>query len=378
MPEAAQAAESQAGQQQSLLPPSDGTKATTHARLKALLSDPTGDSFRPVQSQAASEVSADEGEGQEESLAAQKPVPKPKEASEGEDQAETAGDEVSDDAQSEERQFSNLTELLEAAGLDSDKGYELELPVKIDGKEGTAKLRDLLKSYQLDGHINQRLATLDTDRKALETERSTFQTERADKLLKLDAGVKTLERALLGEFQQVDWNKLATDDPDGYNAKFVSFQQRNAYLNDIAQQIRQEQEQQQAQQAEAYQKRLGEERKLMLAKIPEWGNETQRLKDKAEIGAYLESVGITKAEFEAIDDHRYALVARDAWKWAQLQKSKPAVLKKVNAAPKLLKPGTQQSKDVVSRLASQKESERLRQSGKVKDAVAPLKRLLFK
>lgn len=351
-------------------------KATPLDRMKSFLSP---ESPTP-ESKATSEVSdgaeSTEAEGGE-SLSPDKPVPKVKAVAETEDREEAGVDEVSDDAQSEERQFSNLTELLEAGGFDLEKGLELELPVKVDGKEGTAKLRDLLKSYQLDSHHHNKLSEVDTDRKALQAERQTFQAERADKLLKLDAGLKTLERALIGEFQQVDWNKLAAEDPAAYNAKFVDYQQRNQYLQDIGQQIAQEQQQSQQQQVQAYQARLAEERKLMLAKIPEWSNETARQKDKAEIGAYLESVGVTKAEFEAIDDHRYALVARDAWKWNQLQKGKATTLKQVKAAPKLLKPGTQQSKDAGNRFIAQKERDRFRQTGKASDAVAPLKRILF-
>src|SRR5688572_31558807 len=150
-----------------------------HDRLKSVLSAPSEpDAGTPSPSTAApraqtrspSEAQSPETEG-DEGVTDSKPVPE----AQAEDQAEESEDVQSDDAQTAERQFSNLTELLEAAGLDPDKGYDLELPVKIDGKEGTAKLRDLLKSYQLDGHINQRLATLDTDRKAFQAEQQRFQ-----------------------------------------------------------------------------------------------------------------------------------------------------------------------------------------------------------
>jgi hypothetical protein len=346
-------------------------------RMKSFLTSNSDDDQSP-QSKATSDDSASDGEADGSSLSPDKPVPKPEAKAEGEDQADAGADDVSEDAQSEERQFSNLTELLEAGGFDSDKGYDLTLPVKVDGKEGTATIRDLLKSYQLDSHHHSKLEGLNNDRKALDVERQTFQGERADKLLRLDAGVKTLERALLGEFQQVDWNKLASEDPSAYNSQFVSFQQRNLQLQDIARQIGEESQQQQRAQQEAYAANLAEERRLMMAKIPEWSNEATRAKEKAEIGAFLETVGISKAEFEAIDDHRYALVARDAWKWNSLQKGKPATLKKVTAAPKLLKPGTQQSKDASQAFFAQKERERFKQSGKAGDGIASLKRILSK
>ncbi len=283
----------------------------------------------------------------------------------------------SDDAQSEDWQPSTLEELSEALGWEGDKLFTLPAKVKIDGKEGTASLRDLIKSYQLDSHINQKLASVDTDRKALLAEREKFQSERADKLMKLDAGVKTLERSLLGEFQSVDWQKLAADDPAAYNARLVQFQQRNAQLQDIASQVNAEQQQYQAQIQEAQKKWLEDQKSLLHAKIPEWADDTVRGKDKVEILKYLETVGISKEEVEAIGDHRHLLVVRDAWKWHQLQKSKPAVLHKVKAAPKLLKPGTQQSKDAVNRIAFNKGRDRLRQTGKVADAVPLVRQALF-
>jgi hypothetical protein len=321
-----------------------------------------------VHSKATSDDGSAPSEGQ---------VPKAEAQAEVEDQAQTSDDVQSDDAQDEPWQPSSFEEIGESLGWDNDKLLSLPVKTKIDGKEGTATVRDLLKSYQLDSHINQKLESVDTDRKALMAERERFQSERADKLLRMDAGLQTLERALMQEFQSVDWQKLAQEDPAAYNAQLVSFQQRNAQYQDIANQIAQEKQQFQVQQQEQFASYLAEQKKLLQAKIPEWADETVRAKDKAEIVAYLGTHGISKEEFEAVTDHRHALVVRDALKWHQLQKSKPSVLNKVKAAPKLLKPGTKQSKDVVTKLATNRERETLRQTGKVRDAVPALKRILF-
>ncbi len=348
------------------------SQASVHDRLKALLggSEPQANAAESRGQPKADSPVDETGDVASES----KPVPA--EAKAEADQAADSADVQSDDAQSEDWQPSSIEELDEALGWEGDKLWSLPVKVKIDGKEGTATLRDLVKSYQLDGHINQKLAAVDTDRKALQAKQEEFQRERADKLLRMDAGLKTLERSLLGEFQSVDWQKLAADDPAAYNAQLVSFQQRNAQLQDIAAQINAEQQQHQSQQLESQKAWLEEQRKMLQAKVPEWADETRRAKDKAEILAYLDTVGITKDEFEAIGDHRHALVVRDAWKWHQLQKSKPAVLNKVKAAPKLLKPGTQQSKDAANRDAMGKDLARLRQTGKLQDAAKALRRFM--
>lgn len=352
-------------------------QASTHDRLKSFLGGASEPQPKATSAPREADPSLSAPEGRE-PVSESEPVPAKASESELEaDQVEDSVDVQSDDAQSEDWKPSDLSELLTAAFGEAEKGFDLPVKVKIDGKEGTATLRDLVKSYQLDGHINQKLASVDTDRKALMAEREKFQAERADKLLKMDAGLKTLERALMSEFQSVDWQKLASEDPAAYNANLVAFQQRNAQLQDIAAQIAAEQQQFQTQQQEQMAAYLAEQKKLLQAKVPEWADDTARAKDKAEIAAYLQNYGISKEEFEAITDHRHALVVRDAWKWHQLQKSKPAVLNKVKAAPKLLKPGSQQSKDAVNRAALNKDRERLRQTGKLGDAVAPLRRIMF-
>ena len=254
---------------------------------------------------------------------------------------------------------------------------DLELPVKIDGKEGKARLRDLVKSYQLDGHINQKLATFDNDRKAFESKKVEHERAAADRLLRLDAGAKTLERALMGEFQAVDWQKLQAEDPVRFNSEYVAYQQRYAVLQDIAKQIANEQQQAQGKAQADAQAKFAEEFKLLQAKVPEWSDTGKRNKEKAETVEALKDYGISQEEYESIVDHRQLLVVRDAVKWRKLEKSKPAVLNKVKAAPKLLKPGSTQSRAAKDAVADQGDRARLRQTGRVRDAVPALKRRLF-
>jgi hypothetical protein len=354
---------------------------STHDRLKAFLTAPSeatgGDSpaggVAPrVQSKAASAPDAGDSEGGESAPAADEAVPP-----EG-DRQESADDGQSGDAQSEDWQPESLDELAEALGWDSDRILNLPASIKIDGKEGKAALRDLIKSYQLDRLHHQKLETLNNDRKALDGERQKFAQERADRLLRLDAGYKTLERALMGEFAAVNWQQLAAENPNDYNARLVQFQQRHAQLQDIAQQIATEQQQFQQQAQAQAQALLEEERKLAMAKIPEWADEKIRAGDKAEIIGYLDGLGLNgKEAFESIEDHRHLLVVRDAWQWQKLQKSKPAVLNKVRVAPKLLKPGSQQSKAASAISADNKDRARLKQTGRVADATKLLKSRLF-
>lgn len=299
---------------------------------------------------------------------------KPKAKAEGEE-------EPTEDAQTEQErvELSTLDDLAEALadqGYDLDRLMDLEAKVKIDGKEGKARLRDLIKSHQLEGHLNQKLMTHAEERKAFEVERSRLQSEQADKLLKLDSGLTTLQRALEGEFAQVDWQALKQD-PSAFNAQYVAYEQRFAEMQRIGAEIAQERQQAQEQAARQAQAYLDEQKTLLQAKVPEWSDATRRDKDKAEISEYLKGHGISAEELESISDHRQILVIRDALNWAKLQKQKPAVLKKVKDAPRLLKPGSPQSRGTQEQLGRQKARLQLKKTGSVRDASPVLKSLLF-
>jgi hypothetical protein len=95
------------------------------------------------------------------------------------------------------------------------------------------------------------------------------------------------------------------------------------------------------------------------------------------VATLADAYGITEPEVRAWVDHRGLLMARDAVKWQKLQKSKPATLNKVRTAPKLIRPGSQQSRTSQKGLEFQKGQAQLRRTGKVQDAIPLLKQALF-
>ena len=290
---------------------------------------------------------------------------------------ETETDETEeDDVASVIEQLSSLTDLAEATGIDHEKIMDLQIPTKIDGKEGTARLRDLVRSYQLEGHINQKLASFDNERKAFETNRTQAERAAAERIQALDVGVTILDRALQGELASVNWQQLQDTNPTEFNSKYVAYQHRFGQLQQLAQQLAAERQKQTAGLQEKAKSWLEEQGKLLKIKVPEWSDDVKRTQDRAVIAEYLKGHGITAQEFEQVQDHRYLAVLRDASKWAELQKQKPATMKKLKLAPKILKAGSKQSKEARDAIASKDDSARLQRSGKVRDATAVLKRLL--
>lgn len=341
--------------------PQETSAPSVHERLKAAI-------FAPEPKSEA--VAPNMGEPQESS--AQEAAPQVEGQAEGEP-AEAAQEEEA------EANFSNVDELIEALGWDQDKLLGLEAKVKIDGKEGTARIRDLIKSYQLEGHLNQKLMTHAEEKKAFETERQTFQQTTSQKIQQMDAALQVATRMLEGEFAHVNWQELQATDRVEFNQKVLEYQQRQQALQHLAGIIGQERQQTEQQAATQQQAYRSEQLKLLESKVPEWSTQAARQKAVGEMAPiFQEAYGISAEELGGVVDHRQLLMARDAYQWQKLQKAKPALTKQVKQTPKLLKPGTQQSKAANSNAQFQQGRDRLKQSGgKPSQAGQALKHLIF-
>jgi hypothetical protein len=132
-------------------------------------------------------------------------------------------------------------------------------------------------------------------------------------------------------------------------------------------------QQQQAEQQQNLQNHLKAEAEKLTSVIPELATPKGDAIRK-EIREYAKSVGWSDQELASVYDHRAVLTLYKAMKFEQLQKGKPETLKKVQQAPKMLKPGnsTPNAKSAQDKQVMQ----RLRQSGKVRDAAAAFERFL--
>ena len=285
------------------------------------------------------------------------------------DEAPTAADETA---------IKSLNELAEGLGWDLDKVLDLEASTKISGKDGKVRLRDLLKSHQLEGHLNQGLMKLAEERKAFEGETTRKVQEMQARVGQLSQAVTLAQKILDGEFADVNWPELQRTDPAAFQAKYGAYKMRFDGIQQLNQMAMQETERKQAEQQAAQQAYLAEQQTLLDSKLPEWSDKGKREKDVTEMVAIgSDAYGFTEQEVRTCADHRMILLLRDAAKWQKLQKSKPATLQKVRAAPKLIRPGSSQSRTAQDGLQYTKDRENLRRTGRPQDAVPALKKLLF-
>ena len=286
------------------------------------------------------------------------------------------GDDGADEGQPEES-----TEELEASGEAEDQSEDDQEPVeevktrykaKVGGEEVEVELDELINGYQRSKDYTQKSQALAEQRKAIDAERGHLEHVKQERMAyaqKLQALDSFLSQQNRGE----DLEVLKETDPIGYAVKVAEQSQREKQLSVVRAEQNRIAQQQQAEQQQNLQNHLKYEFDKLTSVIPELATPNGAAIRK-EIREYAKSVGWSDQELSSVYDHRAVLTLYKAMKFEQLQKGKPDTLKKVQQAPKMLKPGTStpNTKSAQDKQVMQK----LRQSGKVRDAAAAFERFL--
>ncbi len=152
------------------------------------------------------------------------------------------------------------------------------------------------------------------------------------------AMVKAYE-SQLHQYQNVDWVRLATEDPleypkhraqydqlvQGYQAANHQFQQKTGQV-------------QQAREALTRQ-RAEQERPKLLERIPTWSKPEVYQAEATKLSGWLVKQGADPAEVAALSDSLAVSIAYKAMKYDQLVSDKAAKSKQLRAAPPVVRPG---------------------------------------
>lgn len=258
-----------------------------------------------------------------------------------------AADEPKPDAETpNEYQLSDVAKLLGAdeSALDVDEDGAITVKTKIDGVEGKAKFSDLLKSYQLQGHVDKQVREAADIRKAAQEQSQAAQQQMQvqQALIGHIAEIRAVESEL-AQYKDINWEKLIDSDPVQamrLDRQMRSLQDKHAQKTHEANQAHQNYQQQQEQQ---YNAALQSERQALAKALPEWSNEVTAAKEKADIAADLKARGFNAEFIKTLSDHKAVILAREAMLYRQSLGAKSAAEKQVRAAPKIIKPGSTQS-----------------------------------
>lgn len=254
---------------------------------------------------------------------------------------------------------------------------EVEAPqrfrVKVDNEELDVDLDELIKGYSRTSDYTKKTQNLAEQRKAVESERARI--DEAAKLRDTYAQrLQVIEQMLTQPAE--DLTALKDQDPIGYAVKMAENMEREKQL----QAVRAERESLQAKQASEHQERLKshiqQEAERLRSAIPDFGDEVKGEVIRKEIKDYAKSVGWTDQELSQVYDHRAVLTLYRAMQYEKLQKSKPAISKRVAEAPKSLAPGVGSQRLDKDGEAVKKLTKKLQQTGRPRDAAALLERFL--
>ena len=314
------------------------------------MENPTGDSGASTLNRIESFLAASEGEPEKREQQAAPEVPEAPDT-----QAQEAGPEVeeapeTDAPEQDDGPQLSVTDLAEYLGieetaLDVDEDGSVLVKTKIDGKEGAAKFNDLLKSYQLQGHIDNKSRAAAEQEKALMERATQFETYAKQQTEHLTRLAQVAHQELMRDAAGIDWDQLSRNDPAEYVAQQHEFQQRQTRINQLVQ----------ASQAQKQQADTAEQQRIALAAqtdgeklptlIPEWGNPEVRKAETAKLIEWSHKNGFTdqalKSLHEARVDSAAAFLAtmRKAMLYDQSQGKQTSIEKQVRTAPKLVKPG---------------------------------------
>lgn len=251
------------------------------------------------------------------------------------------------ESETPEYQLSDVAKLLGAdeSTLDVDEDGSVLVKTKIDGEEGKVKFADLIKSYQLQGHVDKQVREAAEIRKqAIEQANAVQQQIQVQQqIVGKIAEIKAVEQ----EFQQyraINLDALIDQDPVQalkVQRHMQALQERHAALTNEANQAANYVQQQQAHVSSAV---LQQEAQALMQALPEWTDSSKAESEKKAIKADLKARGYTDRDIEALSDHKAVLLARDAMLYRQMKATGSTVEKQVRAAPKIVRPGTTQTR----------------------------------
>jgi hypothetical protein len=256
-----------------------------------------------------------------------------------------------------------------------EESEEIEQPkprykVKAAGEEIEVDEDELIKGYQQGVDYTKKSQALAEQRKAVEAERvhlEQVKQERQAYAQKLQA----LDSFLSQQNRGVDLDVLKETDPIGYAVAVAEQSQREKQLAVVRAEQQRIAQQQQAEQQASLQNHLRQESEKLASLIPELAS-PQGDAIRKQIREYALSVGWTDQELSSVYDSRAVVSLYKAMKYEQLQKSKPEVTKKLQAAPKMMRSGT--SAPPTKSSQDKQVMQRLRETGKVTDAARAFER----
>ena len=254
---------------------------------------------------------------------------------------------------------------VEMVEIDVD-GFKIALP-----KDKAEKLE---AEWLMQADYTKKTMAAAEERKAAQAESQKALQERQAYAQNLSRMQAQLEGALAEQNQSVNWQQLLETDPQQYLQQKHLWEQRQAALQQTYAQQQHLASIHQAEQQQRFQSHLQAQQQELLAKLPEWKDESKAKAEKIALREYLQSQGYDEQSVNNVADAKAIVLARKAMLYDQMLSKAQVAAKKVATLPsKVESPGTGANPGLDKRSAS---FQRLSKSGSVDDAAAVFATLL--
>jgi len=291
--------------------------------------------------------------------------PEPVEAEDSFEEEQEVESELSDDLD-EVDEFAD-----EEADEEQSEGEGATYRVLVDGKEMQIPLDELLSGYQRGSSFTQKSQALADERNAFADQQTALGQERQTYASVLQQLRQQMEAAAQ---PNIDWDTLERQDPVQWLKLKQMERDREGQIQAVQEEQVRMQQLLQGQQSEELEKRLSQERTMVLEKIPEWSDSDLQADEQRKLLEYGKTLGFSDEELGQIYDHRALIALRDAWRYNQLTNGE-----KVQAAKSKIGSAKAGNKETSQRVRSRKQKamrQKLKTTGKVDDAAALFGELL--
>ena len=279
-------------------------------------------------------------------------------------------EEVTQEAQSDDEQSDSDSDVEEQEQVEEKPRYK----VKASGEEIEVTLDDLIKGYQREADYTKKTQTLAEQRKQVESERQVIEQAKTQRD-QYQERLAMIESALRTYAPQENLEALKETDPIGYAVKVAEQTQREKQLQAVQMERARIAQQQQAEQSQNLNSHLAVEAQKLAEAIPEYADEQKSVQVKKDIRDYARKIGWSDEELASVYDSRAVLTLYRAMQYEKLMGNKAGVTKKVNEAPKMLKPGVSRQTDANAE-QTKKAMNQLKRTGNVRDAANAFERFI--
>jgi len=251
----------------------------------------------------------------------------PDDSTQDEDDADESEDEEASDADSDEEVTWAKTLGVDEKNVVLDEDGNLSgINVKIDGKVSTVEIKDLIAGYQTNKSVTNRSKALADERREFDSIKVAVAQEYSKKIETVDRLTAHLKESLIGDYKNVDWNRLRAENPGEYAAAVQDFNFRQSEIEKIAGAVNEEktgvQQQMTAEQQQHFNEYIKGEAEKIITKNPSWAKPEVFKKAITEMTDFVnEAYGFSAQEFANVQDARVLEIVKDAMKYRSSIKS---------------------------------------------------------